>query len=156
MGRQKGVPQKRKSGNDSNESFSEPFNCYNYRPVVKKRKSNRFGTHRFFTIDIPSATNKDYFIGTLSIGSTNNVMPDKYLSCKVSFRRSEEDDSDLLVLDCDDTYVLINCIIPNTVLKGKFRGYSGLDCDHGYLLRAFRSTEKRRNEYHSKEFFLFT
>lgn len=120
MGREKSIPHKRKSLED-NSTSSEPFNCYNYRPVVKKRRSkgNKLKTENFYKVDLPNATNKDYFLGTLCIGSTNNALPDSYSNCKVNFKFSEENDADLLVLLCDITYVLVNCSIENNILKGK-------------------------------------
>lgn len=114
MGRIKQVP-KRKIF--ENEHF------YDYVPIIKKKKPNRNKTvsEKFFLTTHSIDINQALFLGTITIGSTDNAFPERYAICKISFKNSEKDcEVNSIILNLDDSYVIVKLIVDIYCLKGIF------------------------------------
>ncbi|CAG9815357.1 unnamed protein product [Phaedon cochleariae] len=88
MGRLKNVP-KRKQESELNCGY------YDYIPAIKKRRRSNFKnipiTNKFSKIQLTSEEHKQFFIGQINIGYTNNVLPTEYSECQVAFRSTEQE-----------------------------------------------------------------
>lgn len=116
MGRVKGDP-KKKQLNDSETKF------YDYIPVRKKRRIQKDSKCNFnnYRIANPNTINRQYYLGKISIGSTDNALPENYSCCKICFKNSEnETEFDSLILNCDDSFIIIKTTRDVCFLRGKY------------------------------------
>lgn len=116
MGRVKKPPKK-------NHNIEDNWNCYEYTPVCKKRKptkTKKSHSQKYFVVNHSNIANKQFYLGTLTIGSTDNVFPDSYSICKICFNNSEEEiEPESVILNCDDSFLIIKSTVDTQFLKGK-------------------------------------
>ncbi|XP_074033441.1 E3 ubiquitin-protein ligase SHPRH isoform X2 [Leptinotarsa decemlineata] len=108
MGRQKNIPYKIAAIEDN-------CNYRDYIPVSKKRKRKshiKKSMNRFFNVELAKTEQKQFYIGELLIGETNNIFPSEYTDCRVSFKILNDDDRgndelDTIILECDKVSMVI-------------------------------------------------
>lgn len=113
MGRNKQSPKKKQS--------SQNWNFYEYTPVCKRRKvkSNNSLAQKFFVITHSDERNKQYYLGTIKVGTTDNTFPEQYDLCKICFNICEDEaGSQSLILNCDNSYVIVHSVVDIYFLKG--------------------------------------
>lgn len=114
MGRVKHTPKK-------NFQLEDNFTVYDYRPIVKKKKNNGQNgsfSQKYFVTARSDNSNKQFYLGRLPIGITNNDFPDQYNVCKVCFKENNENsESNSLILHIDDTFQIVTSV-DTSLLKG--------------------------------------
>ncbi|KAJ8932032.1 hypothetical protein NQ314_015005 [Rhamnusium bicolor] len=103
MGRQKNIPKKCNKAEDHWNIQDNGFI-----PVIRKRKIRK--NLKTSSININLSIKKQFNIGKLLIGTTNNVFPDDYNKCKITFNRSLEGDNEELetvIIECDDSSIIL-------------------------------------------------
>ncbi|KAJ8921378.1 hypothetical protein NQ315_002994 [Exocentrus adspersus] len=103
MGRQKNVPVKNTKGS---EYWSLHSN--NFIPVIKKRRTQRKSSKSISVLS-PNEENKKFHLGSVFIGTTNNVFPSsQYNKCKIAFNPPVEDgEPHTAVVEYDGSFILI-------------------------------------------------
>lgn len=117
MGRVKQPPKK-------NYNFEDNWNCYEYTPFCKKRKLTKTKTShsqkKYFVTKHSSVENKQFYLGTITIGSTDNIFPESYGVCKICFNECENElEPEPVILNCDDSFIIIKSTVDIHFLKGK-------------------------------------
>lgn len=126
MGRSKAIPKKYNNTDDS-------WRCraLNFVPVPKKRRSNRRKTlpNEFINFTLPNESNKQFYLGFLIIGTTNNVLPNNYNGGTITFNHNNEENSeedneykpDVVLLQFDDkSSMIVKLQIDTDMLKEIF------------------------------------
>lgn len=103
MGRQKSVPTKKTKDAEFWNLHSNSFI-----PVIKKRKTQRKPKSKSVNILLPKESNKKFHLGNILIGTTNNVFPEEYKKCRISFSTEEEcDEEDTIIIECDVSFIVV-------------------------------------------------
>lgn len=100
----------------------ENFNQYDYIPI-KRRKNKRRGQGlltQCYKIKLPSEENQQYYLGDVLVGTTNNEFPSTWSSCTMSFSSSEESEEVYLHIVLDTISIVVNLVIEDEIIKGKF------------------------------------
>uniref|UniRef100_A0A1Y1LAC0 RING-type domain-containing protein n=3 Tax=Photinus pyralis TaxID=7054 RepID=A0A1Y1LAC0_PHOPY len=106
MGRTKAVPVKFASKNVSSLDTS--------------KKSRARSVTRSFTVFPPNNINADYYLGNIWLGISNNVLPQEWQKCKVSFINN--DDTLHLKMEFDGSIVVLICVSDDEdFIKGLFQ-----------------------------------
>jgi SNF2 family DNA or RNA helicase len=113
MGRQKSVPTKL---NNSGEHWNwhKPLD---YIPIKKRRSRKKACTGPFHNVIVASEKNKEFLVGEICVGSTNNVLPESWRSCKMSFFTPEESDEEHLLIKLDSTSLLVKLLPEFDLIK---------------------------------------
>jgi hypothetical protein len=113
MGRQKSVPTKL---NNSGEHWNwhKPLD---YIPIKKRRSRKKACTGPFHNVIVASEKNKEFLLGEICVGSTNNVLPESWRSCKMSFFTPEESDEEHLLIKLDSTSLLVKLLPEFDLIK---------------------------------------
>lgn len=116
MGRVKHTPKK-------NLHREENYNLFDYRPIVKKKKinTNISKSRKYFETVHSNYSNKQYYLGKIEIGITNNVFPNTYNVCRICFIEcNDEEEFNSLILNMEETCCIVKGTLNIHFLKGMY------------------------------------
>ncbi|CAG9838516.1 unnamed protein product [Diabrotica balteata] len=111
MGRSKNTPKKHET---------DRIQYLDYIPVVKKRRSRvDYTTEKFINVNLPTDLCRQWYLGEILIGSTNNTFPDQFKTVKVSFKfkddsLEEKHQFNSIIISCDSHSVIVTDYTNNT------------------------------------------
>lgn len=86
-----------------------------FRPRVKKTRKRKKETKVLYNVSQPPKENEQYYLGSLNIGASNNVLPETYSTSKVQFLESGED----ILIEMDDCSIVVKLTTDTEFLKSK-------------------------------------
>lgn len=86
-----------------------------FRPRLKKTRKRKKETRMLYNISQPPTENDQYYLGSLNIGTSNNVLPETYSISKVQFLESGED----ILIELDDYSIVVKLTTDAAFFKSK-------------------------------------